>query len=85
MSMSSDLEVAEQVVSEFIEKRTGRRGISRDVHLFDHGLINSLFVIELLSFLELRFDVRVSVEELDLESFSTVEKIARFVGQAGAR
>lgn len=74
-----DVEVTAQIITEFIARRAGRRDVPRTVHLFDTGLISSLFLIELLSFLQSRFDLKVSVEDLDLETFSTVDRIARFV------
>jgi methoxymalonate biosynthesis acyl carrier protein len=69
----------EQVVTEFLESRTGLRPIARDVHLFDSGLVNSLFAIELLIFIETRFGVKVVSEDLDLSRFSTIIAISTFV------
>ncbi|MCX4243034.1 phosphopantetheine-binding protein [Paraliomyxa miuraensis] len=71
----------EQIVSEFLQRRTAVARISRTEHLFETGIVNSLFLLELLSFLELRFDITVSMDDLDLEGFSTIERIASFVDE----
>lgn len=69
----------EQVLTEFLERRTGLRPIARDMHLFDSGLVNSLFAIELLTFIETRFGVKVVTEDLDISRFSTITNVSAFV------
>ena len=69
----------ETIVSEFLVRRTGIARLEHTQELFDTGIINSLFVIELLAFLEQRFQIKVTMDDLDLERFSTTERISRFV------
>ena len=52
---------------------------SIDVDLFDSGALDSLAFVELLLQLEQQFGVRVSVDDLELENFRTVSRIAEFV------
>lgn len=68
-----------------------------DADLFETGLIDSLAFVELLMKLEQEFGVSVAVDDLELENFRTIERIAAFVeartaasplrliGQGGAR
>lgn len=53
--------------------------LSIEVDLFETGTIDSLGFVELLLRLEQEFGVRVSVEELDLDHFRTIQRIAEFV------
>lgn len=43
------------------------------------GVLDSLVFVQLLVALEQEFDVKVDVAELDLENFTSVARIARFV------
>lgn len=50
-----------------------------EVDLLETGTIDSLGFVELLLRLEQEFGVRVSAEELDLDHFRTIQRIAQFV------
>ncbi|XVS61312.1 acyl carrier protein [Actinosynnema sp. CA-299493] len=58
-----------------------------DQDYFALGLVNSLLALELVTYVEKRFAIRVDVEDLDLDNFRTMNRIAAFVrGKlAGAR
>lgn len=53
--------------------------IGADEDMFASGLLNSLFAMQLLLFIEQEFDIVVGNEDLDLQNFSTLSAIARFV------
>jgi D-alanine--poly(phosphoribitol) ligase subunit 2 len=50
-----------------------------ETDLFENGIIDSLQVVELLLQLERRFGVRIAIDDIDLENFRTLERIARLV------
>ena len=50
-----------------------------DTDLFDTGVIDSLAFVELLLRLEQEFGVSVSVDDLEIDNFRTIERIAEFV------
>ena len=52
---------------------------STDIHLIENGFIDSLRFIQLITILEDEFEITVSIEDLDLERFSTVKSISKFV------
>ena len=49
--------------------------------LLDAGIIDSTGVLELVEFLETRFDIRVSDEELLPENLDSVNRIVDFLGR----
>jgi D-alanine--poly(phosphoribitol) ligase subunit 2 len=51
-----------------------------DTDLFETGILDSLRFVELLAAIEERFGVRVSVEQLEIDDFRTLSRIAQFVG-----
>lgn len=52
---------------------------SADTDLFETGVLDSLAFVEVLAHLEGEFGVRVSVEELEIENFRSIARIADFI------
>ena len=50
-----------------------------DTDLFESGILDSLRFVELLAALEEAFGLRVSVEELEIDDFRSLSRIAKFV------
>lgn len=65
-------------ITEFLSAAL-RREVGPDEDYFALGLADSLFALELVTFVEGRFSLTVEVEDLDLESFRTANRITRFV------
>jgi methoxymalonate biosynthesis acyl carrier protein len=56
-----------------------------DEDIFALGLVNSLFAMQLVSFVEKEFGITVEQEDLEIENFSTINAIAALVERkAGA-
>ncbi len=55
---------------------TGGREVPPDEPLIENGVLTSLQTVELVTFLEERFDIIVEDEEFDEENFGSVETIA---------
>jgi D-alanine--poly(phosphoribitol) ligase subunit 2 len=72
-----------------VEARIGRLFVERlnldvpadGVDLFEVGLLDSLAFVQLLVGLEEEFGIRLSLEEIDVDSFRSVGKIAAFVAE----
>ena len=83
----------EEKIAGCIEKMSLNAGgatIAAETSLLDSGLIDSTGIIEVVSFLESEFGIRVSDEDIVPEHFETVRRIAAFVAskrasQAGGR
>jgi len=52
-----------------------------DTDLFETGILDSLRFVELLAALEEAFGIRVAVEELEIDDFRTVWRIAQFLAR----
>jgi methoxymalonate biosynthesis acyl carrier protein len=63
---------------------TGGREVSPDEPLIENGVLTSLQTVELVTFLEERFDIVVEDEEFDEENFGSVEAIAGLVASKTA-
>jgi D-alanine--poly(phosphoribitol) ligase subunit 2 len=52
---------------------------SADTDLFETGALDSMAFVELLVQLEQQFGIKVSFEDLELDTFRSIKKIAEFV------
>src|SRR5688500_17196372 len=82
MAGATDARIREFILGKFpIAKQ---RGGSDDDPLLRSGILDSLGILEVVSFLESEFDIVVADEELVPESFETIATIARFVDRKRA-
>ena len=66
------------------ENVTGGREVLSDEALIENGVLTSLQTLEMVTFLEERFDIMVEDEEFDEENFGSVEAIAGLVASKTA-
>jgi methoxymalonate biosynthesis acyl carrier protein len=66
------------------ENVTGGHEVSPEEPLIENGVLTSLQAVELVTFLEERFDILVEDEEFDEENFGSVEAIASLVASKTA-
>ena len=63
----------------FLQRYIGDREVGLEEDIFSSGLVNSLFSMQLVLFIEKEFQLRVSNEDLDLKNFRTLFSICEFV------
>lgn len=68
-----------QLIRDFICKVTRRKQIEDTENIFCDGIVNSLFAMQLVLFLEKNFNVQISGQDLKQENFSTVQSICNFI------
>ena len=66
-------------LSELFVKHLNIQVPSIETDLLETGILDSLTFLELLVHMEKQFDMRVSMKDLDIESFRSIVKIAGFV------
>ncbi|MGB3632646.1 MAG: phosphopantetheine-binding protein [Rubrobacteraceae bacterium] len=78
--MSVNTETATAEIKGWLQENvTGNREISDDEPLIENGVLTSLQTVELVMFMEDKFDIVVEDDELDEENFGTVNNIAALV------
>jgi acyl carrier protein len=55
--------------------------LSDDLDIFEAGIVNSLFAIELMTFLEKAFAIKVTMDDLDMENFKSIDAACNFVAR----
>ena len=67
-------------VKSFLQKKIGEEvAFTYDDDIFKLGLVNSLFALELVVFLETTFGLSVENDDLNLENFNQINNIEKFV------
>jgi len=69
----------QDIIRNYIMENVNLQELDDDFDIFEAGLVNSLFAIELMTFLEKVFDIKVTMDDLDMENFKTVNSTGRFV------
>lgn len=64
---------------EFLAEASGIPGINDDTELFSTGIVNSLFAIQLMMYIEKTFNIPIAMDDLDFDNFSSINAIANFV------
>lgn len=71
-------EIREKVRA-FLAQYLRNSDIPDDEDLFASGLVNSLFAMQLVLFIEKEFQLKVENEDLDYDNFRTVDAIVGFI------
>ena len=48
-------------------------------NIFEMGFVDSMFAMQLVSFVESEFDIKIDNEDLDISNFNSVHNIAMFI------
>jgi len=67
----------------FLQARTSKEW-SVDSDIFASGFVDSLFALELITFVENQYKISVVSEDLDFDNFRTVQRLADFVNRKQA-
>ena len=72
-------------IREFILSAVHIPDLSDDDNLFESGIVNSLFAVELMTFLENAFGIEVTQDDLDIANFQSIANAAGFVLRKSAQ
>jgi len=53
--------------------------VDDDDNIFELGFVDSLFALQLITFIEETFEVKIDNEDLDISNFRSVSAVAQFV------
>ena len=80
--MTQQVQSTKDQIREFVKEAAQRKGVNDvtdTLSLVQSGVIDSLGIFRLVSFLEESLKVRISDEEIVGENFETIDDIDRFV------
>jgi acyl carrier protein len=76
--MRKHMPVREAIVG-YIEEVSHESGFEHSMNLFEGGLLTSLDVLSLVAFIEDTFDVHISGDDVDMDSFGTVNGLVSLI------
>ena len=68
-------------IRDFVGRATNDSPLADDDDIFATGFVNSLFAMELVTFVEGTYGITIESEDLDLDNFRTVARIAALVAR----
>ena len=70
-----------ETVKRFISSSITVARLGDDDNLFESGIVNSLFAVQLMTFIEKAFAIEVEMDDLDIENFKSLNATTTFVLQ----
>lgn len=71
-------------IKEFLSRFFRNHDLASDEDIFELGFVNSLVAMQLVQFVEKEFGVTVEDDDLDLDNFRTIDRIAGLVEKKNA-
>jgi methoxymalonate biosynthesis acyl carrier protein len=68
-----------ETIKRFILSSIDFTQLEDDDNLFESGIVNSLFAVQLMTFIEKAFSIEVGLDDLDIENFKSLSATTAFV------
>jgi acyl carrier protein len=76
---AEDEKKVRETVTNFLLSSINIANLNNDDNLFESGIVNSLFAVQLMTFLEKTFVLEIGMDDLDIENFKSVNATTAFV------
>jgi len=72
-------QAVKETIRNFILDSINIPNLTDDDNLFESGIVNSLFAVQLMTFIEKSFNIEVTMDDLSMENFESVNATSSFV------
>ena len=79
MTATVQLPTAREKLRGFIARFVRSREFNDGDQIFEAGFVNSMFVIELIMYIEKEFSLKVENDELELRNFASIDAMCNFI------
>jgi methoxymalonate biosynthesis acyl carrier protein len=79
ITVQLDNEDVKTVIRNFLVRSINIPDLGDDDDLFATGLVNSLFAVQLTTFIEKRFKLEIGADDLDIKNFKSLSAATDFV------
>lgn len=66
-------------INNYVIELTGEKVLDHSINLFEHGLLTSLDVLDLITFIEKTFNLKIPEDDISMESFGSINGIVTLV------
>jgi methoxymalonate biosynthesis acyl carrier protein len=73
------IQSTKSTIRNFILGSVNIQNLDDDDNLFESGIVNSLFAVQLMTYLEKTFRIEVTMDDLSLENFESINSTSSFV------
>jgi acyl carrier protein len=77
--MNTEEDAIKASVKGFLSRSINIASLDDDENIFETGIVNSLFAVQLMTFIEKTFAIEVAMEDLAIENFKSLNATAAFV------
>ena len=70
---------ARSTIRDYLKRISRKPDLSDDQDIFGSGIVDSLFAVEIVCFIEETFGLKVENEDLDISNFSSVDALSGLV------
>ena len=84
MNTTDDKAICEKIRA-FILASIHIPDLADDDNLFESGIVNSLFAVQLMTFIEKTFSIEIGPDDLEIANFKSIEAAAGFVNRKHAQ
>lgn len=74
-----DADDIKNIVTKFLQAKKEDTKLEGDTDLFENGFVNSLFALDMVTFLEKTFDIKLGKSDITKDNLSSVNKIVELV------
>ena len=68
-------------IRDYLVRVTRYPNLRDDQNIFEDGVVNSIFAVELVIFVEKQFNITIENNDLELANFASIDAIATFVAR----
>jgi acyl carrier protein len=81
--VEEEMENAKQIVKDYVSRELAdeskQTALKEEENLLANGIIDSLGILKLVSFIEQEFDIRVPDEDVTVQNFRSLKDIANYL------
>ena len=67
------------IIEKFMERYINLNEIDAEADIFGLGVVNSLFVMQLVLFVEQKFSITVDNNDINTDNFNSINSIAKYI------
>ena len=75
------MEKTQQEIRQFLGRFFRHQALGNDDDIFAGGFMNSLVLVQLMSFIESQFSIKIEDEDLEFENFRTINSIVALIAK----